>query len=216
MPAPRVSVVIPTYNRVWLLKKSIEHLRENLVSRGGIRFYVGFDGDEEVGKMFSGDRDVVTMPGPRNGLGANLNRLIGAAESDFILQLDDDHVLCEPLMLDRHIDRLSRDSSVGWIRLMGVAYHDYYGFMDGEYWRVLWSSPELYIPSNRPHLKHRRFHDYFGLYKEGVKLAETEEEFCSRCKAKAKVDAPDVLIPLDAVSERGWTHSGKSWQILGM
>jgi len=216
---PPISVIIPTYDRPWLLKKTLESLQENLVYRGLIKYYLGFDGENGTGKMFSGNRDIIAIPGPNNGLGANLNRLIHAAESDLLFQLDDDHALCEPLRLDWHVMKLLEDETSGWIRFMGVAYHDYYGLLDGEYWRVLWKSPDLYIPSNRPHLKHRRFHDYFGLYEEGITLAETEEEFCKRCKIKATerraVTPPDVLIPLDNISERGWNHSGKSWQIKG-
>ena len=78
-----------------------------------------------------------------------------------------------------------------------------------------------------PHLKHRRFHDYFGLYPEGMKLGETEEAFCHQCKRKVALwnkrkdkkedDAapPYVAVPLNSDSETAWMHVGDSWQAKG-
>jgi glycosyltransferase involved in cell wall biosynthesis len=192
-----------------VLKKTIELLRSNLKYKGEIVYYIGVDGNLSTCKMFSGHSDIICMPGPNNGLGANLNRLIKNADSDFLLQLDDDHHLLESLNLDRHIRELEWNERVGWIRLMGVGYHDYYAKLVGEYWHIFWQSPELYIPSNRPHLKHRRFHDYYGLYPEGLSLGGTEENFCRQCKNFDNLKYK-VAIPLN---DARWDHVGKSWQL---
>jgi glycosyltransferase involved in cell wall biosynthesis len=210
---PLVCVLIPTYNRPWVLRQVIENLRKHLLYDGRIKFYIGFDGDKKHAKMFSGDSDIIAVPGPNNGLGANLNRLINEAPSNYLLQLDDDHLLTCPLDLSRHVRKLKRDKLAGWIRLMGVGYHDYIAVLDEDYWRVLWQSPETYIASNRPHLKHGRFHKHFGLYPEGASLAETETGFCQRCKDIGR--GPDVLVPLDTATESGWKHIGESWQLKG-
>jgi len=203
--------LIPTYNRPWILKKAIELLKKNLRYSGQIIYYLGVDGDLSTGKMFAGHSDIVCVPGPNNGLGANLNRLIDTAKSDYLFQLDDDHHLLELIDLDRHIKELEWNDDAGWIKLMGCAYHNYKATLKGEYWYISWKSPELYIPSNRPHLKHRRFHDYFGLYPEGVSLGESEEGFCNQCKDKAGKKYK-VLIPLNGPK---WDHVGDSWQLKG-
>lgn len=208
---PQLNVIIPTYNRPWIVKKTIELLRANLRYSGEVVYYLGVDGDRSTCKMFAGHADIVCTPGPNNGLGANLNRLIEGADSDYLFQLDDDHHLLEPLNLDRHIRELEWNKKVGWIRLMGMAYHDYCAKLVGEYWHIYWQSPELYIPSNRPHLKHRRFHDYYGLYQEGLSLGETEESFCKQCKDHDG-HSIKVAVPLNDVK---WDHVGESWQLKG-
>lgn len=211
MSYPQLNIIIPTYNRPWILKKTIELLRQNLIYSGGIIYYLGIDGDLSTGKMFAGHDDIIIVPGPNNGLGANLNRLINTSRGDFLFQMDDDHHLLQPLELDRHVNELEWNEKAGWIRLMGIAYHDYYARLKGEYWHIYWESPEFYITSDRPHLKHKRFHDHYGLYSENVKLGETEEAFCQQCK-----DNPDkkysVLVPLN---DARWNHIGESWQLKG-
>lgn len=205
-----VSVLIPTYNRAWILRETIELLHKNLIYSGKITYYIGIDGDLSIGKMFAGHSDIVSIPGPNNGLGANLNRLINSTKDDLLFQIDDDHHLQQTFDLHPHVRQLDFDKKAGWIRLMGVAYHDYIAKLKGDYWYIYWESPELYITSNRPHLKHRRFHDHYGLYPEGTKLGESEEGFCEQCKAKAKEDGRiKVLVP---VNDTRWNHVGESWQ----
>lgn len=210
---PDVTVIIPTYNRVWILKRVIQGLKKNLRYSGRINYLVGADGDADIGKMFSGQYDIGTIPGPNDGLGANLNHLIESTPDDYLFQLDDDHLLLKPIDLNPHVVKLRDDETAGWIRLMGIGFHDYIASLEENYWRIWWQSPELYIPSNRPHLKHRRFHDHFGMYPEGVKLGETEEGFCQQCKDKKT--GPAVLVPLDVPTESGWDHIGDSWQLEG-
>ena len=213
MSFPHISIIIPTYNRPWIVKRIVQGLKRNLRYSGPTHFWIGADGDLSVGKMFAGQYDITVIPGPNNGLGANLNRLIQSTPDDYLFQLDDDHLLLKPLELNRHVIKLRDDETAGWIRLMGVGYHDYIARLEENYWRVYWQSPETYIPSNRPHLKHRRFHDHFGLYPEGVNLAETEDGFCQQCKDKK--GGPSVLVPLDVSTESGWDHVGESWQLEG-
>ena len=210
---PPLSILIPTYNRPFVLKQVIESLETNLRYSGKITYYIGIDGDLSTGKMMAGYSDIVAIPGPNNGLGANLNRLINSTSDDLLFQLDDDHQLLTPIELDKHVRQFEIDPQAGWVRLMGVAYHDCIAKLKGDYWYIYWESPELYITSNRPHLKHRRFHDHYGLYPEGTKLGESEEGFCKQCKEKAKEDGRiRVLVPVNDVR---WDHIGESWQLKG-
>lgn len=207
----KLSVIVPTYNRPWILKKTIELLKKNLIYSGDIVFYIGMDGDLSIGKMFAGHSDIICIPGPNNGLGANINRLIGACDSDYIFQMDDDHHLQQELDVTRHIQELEWNERVGWVRLMGCAYHNYRAKLKGDYWHIDWDSPEVYITSNRPHVKHRRFHEHFGMYPEGVKLGQTEEIFCQQCKDKYD-KRYNVVMPVRDIE---WGHVGDSWQLKG-
>jgi carboxylesterase type B len=71
------------------------------------------------------------------------------------------------------------------------------------------SSDELYIPSDRPHLKHRRFHNAAGWYPEGLKSAETEEAWSHQVKDAARAHGvPAVLVPHALDVERNFEHLG--------
>lgn len=214
---PLVSVLIPTYNRPAILQGTVDRLRLNLRYAGQLQIIVGNDGDE-LTDLRGAD---LVLEQSSGSLGANLNRLIAQAEGDYLFQMDDDHWLIEALDLTPHVEKLMKDTWVGWIRLMGVASHNYLMHMDmtpfSKYIIVDWQSTELYITSNRPHIKRRDFHTRYGMYPEGVKLGETEEGFCNHAKIKAqKDDAPlQVLLPLDVHTESAWEHVGDSWQRKG-
>jgi hypothetical protein len=101
---------------------------------------------------------------------------------------------------------------------MHIGGHHYCACLENHFWRILWESYELYITSNRPHLKRRRFHEFFGYYPENLSLGMTEETFCHHCHEVAR-DRPNplnVYIPLDLPTESGWQHVGQSWQEKGL
>jgi len=76
---------------------------------------------------------------------------------------------------------------------------------------VRWDCKEHYVTSCRPHLKHKRFHDYYGMYPEDLKTGETESYFCQLCKNKwfETKSGPDMLIPLmELLPDEAWKHMG--------
>jgi hypothetical protein len=228
---PGVSVLIPTYNRLQIVADTVAQLHQLIQYPGPITYWLGVDNDKEsaaqvrtfIHKQTGVQVNAVDGPRRRNPrsrgyLGANLNMLLQASRNDnLLLQMDDDHKLLRCLDLRSHVEKLMADETSGWVRLMGVGFHNYCGCLEGRYWKVDWACSELYIPSNRPHLKHRRFHNFFGLYPEGMKLGETEESFCHQCKDKARgaSNCPHVLVPLDVLTESSWDHIGQSFQLMG-
>jgi hypothetical protein len=225
---PRISVLIPTYNRTQIVANTVTAMHQLLVYPGQITYWLGVDNDSESAAEVSGlvinqsGAKVNAINGPRrlshgkkHSLGANLNLLLTASHEDMIImQMDDDHLLLRKLDLREHVEKLIQDPSCGWIRLMGVGFHRYCGCLDGRYWRIAWNSPEVYIPSNRPHIKHRRFHTHYGNYPMGLKLGETEEAFCHQCKdiALRNDNGPSVMVPIDVPTESTWDHIGTSFQ----
>lgn len=229
---PDIAVLIPTYNRKKILSQSIDLLQKNLKYEGQVLILIGDDSDE---RAYAFDNAIVQQyphgifsfkNEPRLGLGANLNMLLGKAVSDFktdyVIQMDDDHWLIKPFDITPHVQKLIEDPTAGCIRLMHVAGHRYRATLDNLYWRIDWESPEVYIASNRPHLKSiSRFHETYGYYTEGLKLGLTEETFCHNCIDTARRRAImgarsiDVLIPLDVQTESGWDHVGHSYQLQG-
>lgn len=210
-----VAVLIPTYNRVRILNDAIYALRTNTKS-AKLHFVIGNDYEEPI--TLDWLKEVTVLNDPSGSLGANLNRLIKYAIDngfEYLMQMDDDHMIRSGrggLDLEPHIKALG--DGIGWIRLMGCGFHDLTADLDGHYWRVRWDSPELYITSNRPHIKLASWHLHFGRYPEGQPLGKTEEGFCHQCKAMAADDSPQVAIPL-TYDEGLWDHVGHSWQLEG-
>lgn len=61
-------------------------------------------------------------------------------------------------------------------------------------------STEAYIYSNMPHLKHRRWHDYYGQYPEGLKQGQTEETYAGMVRARlSEPDAPQIAVLADHI-----------------
>jgi glycosyltransferase involved in cell wall biosynthesis len=217
---PSIAVLIPTFDRAKIVVECVAALQTNLSYRGSINYYVGVDGEDDTTAQLNSSfgPSVTVLSGPRAGLGGNLNQLIANATEPLMMQMDDDHILRAPLELCPHVNELMENDDAGWIRLMGIEDHSYTANLRGRYWYLSWTSEELYIPSNRPHLKHRRWLDFFPPYVEGVSLYQTEVKYCAQCKDKAKqlhYKVPQVLVPLNSLSETGWDHVGESWQAKG-
>lgn len=213
-----VAVLIITYNRRDILRDTIASLAEHL--RGEYHIFVADDGSDD-GTQEMLHRDITLVQSSRVGLGANANAGLKAAftHSDIVLQLQDDMALQKPLDLTPHVERLAADATSGFIRLWGVGGHRYTATLEGSYWRIDWRSDELYIPSDRPHIKHQRFHGAVGFYPEGLPTAETEDAWCHQCKDIAlERGAPSVLVPLQWDTESGFEHMGwhSRWRDKGL
>lgn len=221
---PPLAILIVTYNRAATLRGTLRHLGEHLHYIGPRRVFVADDGsDDETQALVGSIIGAELVQSNRSGLGANTNAGLRAAFgfSDYVLQLQDDMHLKAHLDLHPHVERLRDDPTSGFIRLWGVGGHRYTATLEGNHWRVSWNSDELYIPSDRPHLKHRRFHDAYGLYPAGLPTAATEEAWCHQCKniARERIaeNVPSVLVP-QMETERLWEHMhwGDRWRDKGL
>lgn len=221
---PPLSILVITYNRKEILRQTLVRLQTHVHYTGLINYVVADDGsDDGTVEMLTNDFPiVVTIVSKRIGLGANENAGLREAmyRSPVILQLQDDLHLLTHLDLHPHVEKLMTDETCGYIRLWGVGGHRYTANLEGNYWRVMWNSEELYIPSDRPHIKHRRFHEFFGFYPEGLKTAHTEDAFCHQCKDRAGENGKqlDVFVPQMADTEKSWEHAawGDRWRDKGL
>lgn len=211
---PDLAIVVITYNRVEVLRETIRRLRAHLYYEGRMHLIVADDGSDDGTHQMLADEypDVQLVRSQRRGLGGNANAGLRAAfaHSEYVLQLQDDMHLLGTLDLHPHIERLRDDPTCGYIRLWGVGGHRYEGRLEGNYWRIYWHSDELYIPSDRPHVKHFRFHQHFGFYPEGLMTHVTEDAWCHQCKDRAGMGDVklDVFVPQNADTEKSWEHAG--------
>ncbi len=230
---PAITVIIPTYNRSKILVQTFDRLMGNLRYSGKLQILIGDDStdpEEIISSGYFPDTYCTVLPGPKRGLGANLNMLLREVKTDLVLQLDDDHWLDALLDLDQYASDLRNDDfNMGWIRLFLGEVEDVYNLKSyykfraanyGPYWYIDTESPTLYIASNRPHLKKVEMHrSHFGWYRESETLGKTEEAFCHEYKTakrhQAWQETPWITIPMFNLQLNQWRHVGDSWQKRG-
>lgn len=225
---PDIAVLIVTYNRPGHLERTLLSLHEHLKYSGHIHYVIANDGEREpVAQLL--EKLPLTMDWIavgdeiRRGLGGNSNNgLQYCFENGYnvVLHTQDDYLALKDMELDQHVQKLAEDERAGWIRLKLLAGQDFTLDVRDRYQQVWWHSQSQYIASDQPHLKHRRFHDRYGFYREGVTVIETENEWCSRTKAlgQQNPDWPKVLIPVEWPHDTGWLHIGDdcSWAAAGI
>lgn len=222
-----ISILITTFNRRNILHDCLDALQGCLYLTEDQTYWVvaddgSDDGTEEM--LAECYPDVHYFRQERKGLGAceNLGLREAFNQSDVVLQLQDDMILNCSLDLGPAIKKLREDPQAGWVKIGAYNDHQYLGSLHGAYWVVSWYSPTQYIVSDKPHLKHKRFHDLYGYYPENLKIADTENFWVAYCRDKAQrhetrgeIYPLDVLIPT-WIPENCWNHVGKSWQEVGL
>lgn len=165
----------------------------------------------------------------RRGWGANVNKALKAVTTDYVYFTEDDYAMLRPLDLRPSVVAMETVPVIGMMRygIAGHAFtcdlNEY--SIDGRGWdisfqenssnrgysgkgkfnvwiirRHLSTGPfSNYQYSNRPHLKHRKFHETYGYYAEGLSLGKTEEEFNQRIMAYSpeRDGAPAIACPAD-------------------
>lgn len=228
---PPIAILVITYNRANTLQKTLRLLHEHVMYSGDQQYFVADDGSTDGTQamikewgwrgIYPKNMQLNLIQSDRKGLGANANAGLRAAfeYSPIVLQLQDDMQPTKPLLLDAHVQKLQDDPLAGFIRLWGVAGHKYKAELDGGYWGISWDSPEHYIASDRPHIKHKRFHEAVGLYPEGRTTGDTEEAWCHQVRAvvNSGTVVPRVFVPL-IDTEYNFEHVcyGQRWRDEGL
>lgn len=239
MELPAVTIGIITYNRLDEIVRTVETLRENLSYSGELRWLIADDSSPSPYvsrlkklKLFRdiGAKFITTES--NGGWGKNANNLLAHVDTDYLFQLEDDKLLHVPTNLDVGVSLLETKDNVGMLRYKGTAgdhvvMHQFeadiaaylpdfrhgYG-LPGKltYLQLDSGSPSLWLYSNGMHLKHKRFHTFYGLYPEGLKLGATEESYAHIVKNGMKQPgAPGVAILPEYVVEQT-EDFGQSWQ----
>lgn len=167
----------------------------------------------------------------RAGWGANVNAGMRYClqHSDYVFLCEDDYVALRDLDLEAGVALLESTEDlhkpgpaparepIGLVRFDGIAAH-WLNLQLREadtrigavsYLKIGLDSPFLNAYSHRPHLKHKRFHEAYGYYPEGLRLGETESAFAHAVKGKA---SGPWLVTLGDGIERAFEHIGKSRQ----
>ena len=197
--APLVDVVVATYDHPRELAETWRALKQRL-HYPNLRWVVA-DDYSPVGVLefikAELQPDIIFRTKKRSGIGINVNNALRRLDSDYVFFVEDDRVLRNVhIDLVPGVDLLYHYPEFGMVRYGGIEGHDVtcrlreleampFAVFDRAQmrypvWELLKNSHTLYVYSGAPHLKHRRFHEAYGLYLEGYKLGVTEEEFCHR------------------------------------
>lgn len=238
---PPVTIGLITYKRPYELIRTLDGLRAHLTYRGELRWLVSDDNTpsspdrakrNKILKSYGVDLIITER---NSGWGANANFLMQHIDTDYTFFIEDDYVLTRPLDLSLGVALLEEKKHLGMLRYRGTAgdvpvFHQFEADISAyvpdwregvspvsgklTYLQFDGGSPTLYIYSHGAHLKHRRFHDYYGLYPEGLKLGVTEETYAHTVKGKMQADpdhAPGIAI-LPEWIPMYFDHIGQSFQ----
>ena len=179
-----VSILFITYNRSDLLEIAFQSVREGM-DFGNLRveFVVSDDASDpaHLSRVRSLPFDKHVLSAANEGLGANCNKGIAAAQGRYILQIQDDFEFVGARdLIFTALQVLQTDCDVGIIQLTnetpGVP-HEVRCLPDGTRYLVFENDgiPRLRDTgarpySDRPHLKRRQFCEDVGSYREGLRL----------------------------------------------
>jgi len=169
------------------------------------------------------DLNITTTSTPRrSGWGANVNTGLRAIKEQHVFQIEDDQLAQRTIDLERGVFVLEHCPQIGLVRYDGLAGHrlvlrleetpmvkgrrEHFLRIDK---RLSSDQKELYGYSNRPHLKHKRFHQAYGAYPGGLALGSTEASFAH---VVMESKGPPELVALSDGIDRAFKHIGKSRQ----
>lgn len=232
---PPVSIQICTYNRPREIRQTLTALSRYLCYEGNLQVVICDDHSPgEYRKQLKQDYPLAQIvdTGKQGGWGVNVNRGLGQIETEYIFFLEDDYVLTEPLDLTIGVMLLMRNEHIGMVRYRGTAgdhliYHQmetdlsatHPHYREGvglegkcTYFLLDGGSPALWIYSNGPHLKHIRFHQFYGRYPEGLRLGQTEESYAHTVKDGMKMQGAPAIAIFPHWINMLWEHIGSSFQ----
>lgn len=236
MEFPQVTVLICTYNREKEIGEVIASLKEQLIYPASKLKWVACDDSSPDGyaaKIRKANKGLRVVSTEQNsGWAANVNNGLGAVDTDYIFFTEDDYVLTRPLDLRVGVALMETKPDVGMVRYRGTAgshivHHQFESDIsaivpdhrDGvglpgklTYLQLDSGSPDVYIYSHGPHLKHKRFHDFYGLYPTGLKLGETEESYAHQVKDRMKLGGAPAITILPEFVPMFFEHIGQSYQ----
>lgn len=235
---PEVTICICTYDRADEICQTVSALREKLVYPA-LRWLIADDSSPSnyAAKLKKRaafkDLDAHFSVTPRNsGWGANVNHALGQVTTEYVFFLEDDYVLTRELDLRAGVALLEANKGIGMLRYRGTSgehmvYHQHEIDLPDDladtrqglglpgklsYYLIDSGSYSAYVYSHGPHLKHRRFHAFYGAYPEGKKLGETEESFAVQTKGKMKESGAPAIAILPDWTFMWFEHIGRSYQ----
>lgn len=239
MDFPIVTVLVCTYNRPAELIRTLTALHENLIYPAeSLRYLIcddatpGYLAKLKTKAIWKTLKPTFISTEQNGGWGVNVNNGLAHVDTDYVFFIEDDYEARTAINLGAGVAIMQEKPHVGMMRYRGTAgdhlvYHQfeadisayYPDYQDGvglpgkaAFLQLDSGSPSLYIYSHGAHLKHKRFHEFYGPYPTGLKLGETEEAYAHVVKDGMKQPgAPGIAIMPDYIP-MWFDHIGQSYQ----
>lgn len=219
---PNITVLIVTYDRPREIRLTIDALLQHIEYDGELNWHIADDNSPgNYLPQLAQDYPILHLTATvtkRQGWGANVNKALTAIRNDFIFLCEDDYVAQQRLDLTAGVRLLTTFDNLGAVRYDGISGHNGLNLTVQELTgnptiNFLTINKELSthfnVYSNRPHLRHRRFHDRLGPYIEGAPLGMTETNYAGRVKETEGF--ADIAILSNGI-DRAFDHIGHSRQ----
>lgn len=206
-------IILQTYQRTEYALITIKATLEKLRYPGEVKWYVADDGSgsehlaavrEAIGPGIVGEHS------RHWGYGGSANRALAFARdyTDLTLWLEDDWQLTVVLDLSPYLEILRSDESVGMIRL-GRIPKDLDCTTEERGWKTYLNilNTRQYMFSGNPSLRHKRFHDCYGGYPEGLWPGDTELAFDGRIRQHQ--GGVKILADVDLGTWGAFAHIGR-------
>lgn len=208
-------IILMTYNRLELAKRTVIGLRDNLIYEDGNIHWIICDDSSDNHEDYVASLQAL-MPskafivnGERKGVGYMVNRALAFAHNitPLTLIMEDDWELRSEFNITPYA-RIFFSIPVGYVRFgylsPGAGGHLY--SINGQIYFSFEDKSFTYNAAGHPHLTHKRYYDYYGYYPEGVSPGETELQRCAQFNAKN--DGPAIVYPINIAPNGVFPHIG--------
>lgn len=221
---PTVCINLLTKNRTEYMVPCVKKALDNLKYEGRLVWYIS-DGGSEKSHLDKMDEII-----PRELILGRHSRLSSPGESwnfglkeifksvDIYLRLEDDYVLKDYLDITVWVKLLITQPAIGMVRLGQIVKFQDFGTAGYKTYTNVGYTEEIYLVSGKqnsyaysghPCLIHKRLHDEFGYFEEGITPGEVEVKFDDAVRQKL---FPSIVFPWD-MGKYGtwgiWDHIGK-------
>lgn len=213
MDYPPVIVLIITYKRLPLALATVRSVKQ-FVDYPNIGFHIADDGSgqEHMARLhqeIGGSYNITVSDAAREGVGKSMNLGIEAClkRANLWLHLEDDWVLRQSLDLKPCVRLLEENPDIGLVRLGRLAANlkgQTFSAADNLWWR-LEKNCDTYVFNGNASLRHRRFHESYGKYREGLMPGQTELSYCGKFNG---IQGPGIVWPAWLSCEQTFEHIG--------
>lgn len=234
-PLPKLSILLLTYRRLELSLRTIESTVKNLQYPNElIYWYLCDDGSpkdefqEVMNCLAQNKQNVIGFHNERirskghedtfyAGKSYNLGLGICHQNSDFVLVLENDWELDEPLDLVPHVKLLQEREDVGAVtfRILSTGADVHTVGHNGKVF-LKYLRTTQYAFSGNPYIRHARFTKKYGWFAEDRNpgLMELSQDDMYRLATGSDFESPSIWRPADISIWGSWKHIGaeKSWE----
>lgn len=223
VPAPQLCILLLTYLRTEMAVRTVNGISEKLdYPKELVTFYVADDGSpgahmdaifkaiSDGGYKLAGYHSQKFQHGTSFcGIGWNMGIRKAHQTSDYIMLLEDDWVLKQPMDIRPYMWTLLEQPDVGVIRMSGLTTDNilqvraHRGIHYFEYLRSGW-----FCYSGNPHIRHLRFTEYYGLFDTNRTPGDMEVYFDG--KFRHMVGGPNIWRPADHPAWGIFNHIGET------